>query len=462
MMNNTDKYSSTLAEYISSLRYDDLPDSVIQQAKKIILDSLGCQLACAQLENGQLIIKFGQSLESQAEASVVGGGYKTSAINAALVNGTLGHGDEIDESLENAGHTAAVTVATALACGEMQSASGKDMITAVVAGYDMAGRLANAGISIENLPTWMTMGSFAGTFWGVATACNILKLTLEQTRISFGLAACQAGGYFDVGSEAKHMAKSLTCGISARNAVTASLLARMGYDGPQSVFDGTQNVLNANGTEINYEELVKNLGKKFAIMDTCIKLYAAGHPIHSPVYGLLKIIASQGIHAKDIDSIVVRLNKREKQTVDDRDMLNINIQYCLALAAFDRMLTWAQFKPERVRDPQVLALKKRVVLVHDPILDERRKITKAHSSEIDVKTKAGHIFSERVDYPPGDPKNPASWEDVVNKVVLYTSRVQGKGGIKGLVDTVENLETVSDVNQLGNLLRISIPRVKIK
>ena len=453
-MNNRGDFTKILSEYITNLRYDDLPANVVEQAKKVILDCLGCQLACAQLENGQLIIKFGRSLKSKEEASVVGSNYKTSAINAALINGTLGHGDEIDESLENAGHTAAVTVTVALACGEMERASGKDMITAVVAGYDMAGRLANAGISIESLPTWVTMGSFAGTFWGVATACNILKLALTQTRISLGLAACQAGGYFDVGSEAKHMAKSLTCGISARNAVTAALLARMGYDGPQSAFDGAQNVLNTNIHEINYEELVKNLGEKFTIMDTCIKLYAAGHPIHSPVNGLLKILASQGIGAEDIDSIIVRLCEQEKQVVDNRDMLNINIQYCLAVAAFDRKLTWDQFSPERVKDPQVLELKSRVEVIHDPILDERRKITRAHSAEIDVKTKEGHIFSERVDYPPGDPNNPVTWEDVVNKVMHYTSRVTEKDRIQKFIQTVENLEMLTDLNQLGNLLRI--------
>ncbi|MBM2825156.1 MAG: hypothetical protein HW402_820 [Dehalococcoidales bacterium] len=385
-----------LAEYVSTLRYGDLPADVVKQAKKVILDALGCQVACSMLENGRLIIEFGQSVGGQAEASVLGSNYKTSAVNAALVNGTLGHGDEIDESLEDVGHTSSVIIPAALACGEKTGASGKDMITAVVAGYDMAGRLSNAGV--PNI-------SGMSEFWGAAVGCNIMKLKASETRIAFGLAALHSGSFFDLGSEAKHMAKSLMKGLSCRNGVTAALLAKMGYDGPKSVFDGDNNVLSDNvGENYNQEELIKDLGKKFTIMNTCLKLYSAGHPIHAPAYGLLKILTREGIKAEDIRLITARQPEREKQIVDNRAMPDITIQYCLAVAAFDHQLTWDQYTPERVQDPKVLNLKSRVTSVHDPKLDERKKITKAHSAEVDVETNDGRKFTERVDYPPGDPQ----------------------------------------------------------
>ncbi|MBM2825838.1 MAG: 2-methylcitrate dehydratase [Dehalococcoidales bacterium] len=439
-----------LAEYVSGLRYDDLPVEVIQQAKMVILDALGCQVACSMLENGRLIIQFGQSLGGQAEASVLGGNYRTSAINAALINGTLGHGDEIDESLEEAGHASAVIVPAALACGEKERASGKDMIAAVVAGYDIAGRLANAGLSMR-----AGFSSNASEFWGVATACNILKLKASETRIAFGLAALHSGGFFDLSSEARHMAKSLTKGLSSRNGVTVALLAKMGYDGPKSVFDGTNNILSKNVGE-NYDqgELIKDLGKKYLVMTTCLKLYSAGHPIHAPAYGLLKIMEREGISAEDIKAITARQPEEEKRIVDNRDMPEITIQYCLAVAAFDRQLTWDQYTPERVKDPKVLNLKSRVTSVHDPKLDERKKTTKAHSAEVDVETKDGRKFTERVDYPPGDPGNPASQEDIDKKVMYYASKVLGQKRTRSLIEAVKKLESVTDLNQLGDLLRI--------
>ena len=446
-------FTENLAEYVANLRYEDLPTEVIQQAKKVILDAWACQVACSLLDNGRLIIKFGQALGGPPEASVLGSNYKISAINAALVNGTLGHGDEIDESLEECGHTSAVTVPAALACGEREQASGKDMITAVVAGYDMAGRIANAGLSHIGLGTRYTTGVLA-VFWGVATACNMLKMKPSETRIAFGLAACQVNGFYDKGSEAKHMAKSLMYGLGARNGVTAALMAEMGYDGPKSLFDGESNVLKFYvGESYNCEELTRDLGRKFVIMDTCFKLHSAGHPIHAPVDGLFKILTREGISAEEIKSITVLQPEDEQRIVDNRDMPSICIQYCLAVAAFDRQLTWEQYKPERLNDPKVLDLKSRIVSVHDPKLDERKKTTKAHSAEIEIETKDGRRFSERVDYPPGDPGNPASQEDVEKKVMHYASMAIGQDRTKALIETVKNLETVTNLNQLGDLLR---------
>jgi len=376
-----------LSDYFCNLNYDDLPAEVVQQAKKIILDAVGCQVACTQLENGQMILEFGRGEVGAPEASILGSNIKTSAMNAALINGALGHGDEIDESLEDVGHTSAVIVSTALACGEKVGAGGKDMIAAVVSGYDMAGRLIDAGAGARKLGIEYRMG-LTGVFWGVAAATNILKLSPEKTMIAFGLASCQAMGYYDFGSESKHMAKSLIMGLGARGGVTAALLAKMGYDGPRSIFDEGRNLFKPFiGEAFDATELTKDLGKKFTIMDTCIKLYSAGHPIHAPVDGLLKIMEQEHIGAEDIKSITVRQPYTEQKIVDNRDMLDINIQYCLAVAAFDRQLTWDQFTPQRVKDPKVAELKKRVTSVFDPQLDERKKITKAHSAELELETK---------------------------------------------------------------------------
>jgi 2-methylcitrate dehydratase PrpD len=97
-------------------------------------------------------------------------------------------------------------------------------------------------------------------------------------------------------------------------------------------------------------ELIKDLGKKFPIMETCLKLYSAGHPIHAAVDALLKILEREGIGAENIKSILARQPTVEQRVVDNREMPEINIQYCLAVAAFDRKLTWDQYTPQRERD----------------------------------------------------------------------------------------------------------------
>jgi 2-methylcitrate dehydratase PrpD len=434
-----------LAEYLGALNYDDLPISVVQQAKKVILDALACQVACTELENGRRMVQFGKALGGIPEASVFGGDYRTSAVNAALVNGTLGHGDEIDESLEEIGHTSAVIVPSAFACGEKEARSGKDLITAVVAGYDVAGRLANAGLVTSRLTRGLST-ALLSAFPGTAAACNILKLDSVRIRIAFG--------FYDMSSEAKHGAKSAMRGFVARDSVTAALLAKMGYDGPKSPFDGSCNVFDTFvGQTYDAAELTKDLGREFPIMETCLKLYSAGHPIHAAADGLLKILSREGISPEDIQSILARQPFVEHRLVDNREMPEISIQYCLAVAAFDRKLTWDQYTPERTTDPKVLNLKTRVKSVADPILEERKKTTKAHSAEVEVETKDGSRFSERVDYPPGDPGNPATQEQVEQKAMHYASSVLGREKAKSLIKAVNDLEALTDLNSLGKVLR---------
>ncbi len=453
MMSTKKGTTIQMAEYFSSLRFTDLPEDVISQAKLIILDALGGQVACSSLEIGRAIIKFGEAQGGKPESSVFGSGYKTSAINASLVNGTLGHGDEIDESLEEGGHVSAVAVPSAFACGEKVGATGKDLITAVVAGYDMAGRLADSGISVTNVMSYND--GFAAVFWAVASACNILKLDSAKTRVALGLAVCQSGGFYDLRAESKHMAKSLMFGLGSRNGVTAALLARMGYDGPSTVFDDNADFLKDRaGKHFVSGQLTKDLGHKFTIMDTCIKLYAAGHPIHAPVNGLIKILKRENISPEEIQSVIVRQPEREHLVVDNRDMLDINIQYCLAVAAFDGRVTWDQFKPERFNDPGVIELKKRIKTIHDPLLDERKKITRSHSAEVDLITQDGRKFSQREDYPPGDPQNPASQDQVEEKIMYYASKVLGPERTRIFINKVKNLESISDLNELGDMLRI--------
>ncbi len=453
MSNGTGTITAKLASYISRLSYADLPPDVVTQAKKVILDALAGQVACSLLENGKLIIEFGKALGGPPEASVFGGGFKVSAVAAALVNGTLGHGDEIDESLEEVGHASAVMVPSAFACAEKTAASGKDLITAVVAGYDIAGRLADAGVSMSKLMFRYNQGTMS-SLWAAATAARALRLDAERTRIALGLAACQSGGFYDLGSEARHMAKSLMLGLGSRNGVSAALLARLGYDGPASVFDGENNVVAAAaGKGYDPAALTRGLGKKFVIMDTCIKLYSAGHPIHAPADGMFRIMAREKLKAPDIKAITVKQPEHEQKIVDNRDMPNICLQYCLAVAAFDGVLTWDQYEPERLNDPKVAELRRRIRSIHDPELDARKKVTKAHSAEVEVETYDGRRFVERVDYPPGDPGNPVTQADVDRKAVYYASKVLGDTGAQRLVEAVKHLEAIRDINELGGLLR---------
>ena len=143
-----------LSDYFCTLNYDDLPAEVVQQAKKVILDAVGCQAACTQLENGQMILEFGRGEVGAPEASILGSNIKTSVMTAALINGALGHGDEIDESLEDVGHTASIIVSAALACGEKVRASGFDGIQFTIPAVDVNGTLLLNNTPLEEITSY--------------------------------------------------------------------------------------------------------------------------------------------------------------------------------------------------------------------------------------------------------------------------------------------------------------------
>lgn len=456
-MSDGNGLTETLARHVGTLRFEDLPQPVIDKAKAIVLDALGCQLACSTLPHGRLAIDYARREAGRPDSTIIGTDLRTSAQDAALVNGIFGHGDEIDESLLRFGHASAVLVPTALAVSEREHRSGKDMILALVVGYDVAGRISRAGFSLDLLaPRNFQQGSTGGSLAAAMVAGKLLSLGQEELQSALGLAGEQAGGLQTMRTETGHHNKSVHFGIGARNGVVAAYLARAGYGGVFNVLDEPWSIFEAfipgHGTPA---EMTGELGDRFEILMSRFKRYASGSPSHSAIASVLKILKDQGLAPTEIESIVVRMPTLEQRLLSHAKTLNINFEYIIAVAALDGVVSWEQYTEERQKDPVLQDLHARITTQGDPDLDLAQKENSgARPAEVELKTRDGRTFTERLLYPPGHPRNPLSPAELEEKFLYWSTRTVSREQAVELRDTVAHLDEVGDVNDLGKLLRV--------
>jgi 2-methylcitrate dehydratase PrpD len=447
----------TLARYAADLRYDDLPAPIVQLTKDVIQDQLACQLACSQLDQGKIAIDYARAQAGPGVATVIGAGFKTGAEHAALVNGIQGHGDEIDGSLPKFGHACAVLLPAVLAVGEREHASGRDLITGLVLGYEFAGRLARAGLSLDVLaPRNFHQSSVAGSLAAAAAAGKLLGLSTEQYQAALGLGADQACGLQAIRTESGHMNKSFHMGVGSRNGIAAADLARLGYGGVLNVLDEPHSIFEAFSTDqARPQALVEKLGDGYEISAARFKRYASGSPTHSAIASMLAILSEHELSPADIDVLEVRLPTLEQQLLTQRATLNISLEYIIAVAALDGEVSWDQYTDERRADPVLQDLLGRVSTRGDAEMDVLKNSDPlARPAEVELRTRDGRTFTQRMAFPPGSPRNPLSREELDEKFRFWSTKVIPAEQAERLRNTVQHLDELADVNELGDLLRI--------
>lgn len=442
-------HTQRIAQYVAQLTYEKLPPPVIYKTKMVILDTLGVCLIGSKHPMGILTTKFVRDLGGREASTVIGSDFKTSSVNAALANGTMGHDVvELDDVHRQACcHIGAVVIPASLAVAEQERSSGKDIITATVAGYDVVSRIAFALGSAKMFTRNLFSSSICGCFGAAASAGKLLGLDDKQVANAFGLAASQASGLFACENELEHYTRSLQAGIPARDGITAAMLAQIGYVGPPSIFEGNRNVLETFSGQCILEPLTKGLGEDFEIMRTGFKIYGSCRCTHPLIEGLVKIMNQHNIQPDDIGELTGTINIDLRQVIDNNVLMTHNGQYVLAVAAFDKNVT-NKLLNERRNDSRVHALAKRIKIEGDASLPFYV------NSAVTLRTKSGKVFKEIINLPKGEPENPLTQEEVEKKFLELALEAISEDQAKRIIKIANNLETLKSVTELGDLLRI--------
>ena len=443
-----------LARYMVEARDRSLPVDVAREAKHRILDTLAAIVSGARLTPGEIAIRYVQAQGGTPEASVLTTNVRTSAVNAALANGMFGHADETDdfEPLTKA-HPGCAVVPAALAIAEREGRSGVELLRAITLGYDLCCRfLLTLGPDHVRAMHRSAEGTSA-TFGAAAAAASLARLDETRMRYALSYTAQQVSGIWSWVRDTEHVEKAFDFGgMGARNGVSAALMVQAGFTGVEDVLDGEHNMIDALSTEPRPEEMVADLGRRFYVTETAIKTFSVGYPIQAPLDALLTLRGEHGLTMNNVERIVVRLPEDGALIVDNRAMPDVNLQYVLALALVDGTVSFADsHSHERMKDPQVLAVKQRVQLVADRALMDPDA---PRSGRVEVTLRDGRTVDHFTRYAPGTKQNPLDTEGVNAKARSLMTPVLGAARTEAVIQRVNALEDLDDVRTLQPFLTL--------
>jgi 2-methylcitrate dehydratase len=452
-----------LAQYVINLRFQDLPPDVIHQTKRVMLDTLGCAIGGYASEASQTIQELIKELGHLEETTVFGSGLKTSCLNAALVNGVmvryLDYNDTafiIQGETYRTGYHPSEIIPGILALGERQRLSGKEVIAAIVAGYDLSLCFLEAvrGPGMEKRG-WN--GDTRGAYIMPLIAGKILGLNETQMENAVGISgSCHAVlGILDTPAEEYTMTKNVRFPMMAYHGILAALLAQKGFTGPTTIIEGHDGFIEAiMKGDYDLTQMVPAKGK-FAIRETCIKSITADFSSHGHLTATLKLVKENDIKPEDVAEVKIITSKRCAEHTGDpvkkypknKETADHSSYYLTAIAIIDRQIGPDQFTLEKFQNPKVRELIDKVILKGDPDLDKARP---AGISEI--VSKQGKKYQCRVDYPRGHARNPMTDEEIIGKFKSMASKYMSDKQTNQIIDTVFALDKLEDVGKLNRLM----------
>jgi len=450
------KLVESVVGFAKEISFNDIPEDVIQHAKLVLLDTLGAVLAAShpKYSAGRILTEIIEDLGGVEESTIVGKGFKSSCINAALVNGTLGYYCDIEaHHPEAVVHPAATIVPTCLAIGEREKADGKEFIIAFILGTEFDCRVSSALNPRVLYDRGFHPSSIAGTIGAAVAAGRLVGLDSNQFSIALGLAAQQTSGLLAWKEDFSENARPFNHSIAARNGLTAALLAKRGFGGPPDIFQGIYHIFRAYSKEDECDpgKLTVDLGRKFSITELAFKRYSCCAFLHPGLDALSVIMDKHRLESKDIESIVLRFAKNGTELIDGTELRSHSAQYIFPIAALDRKVMIDDILYDRRSEPEVERLMARTRVVGDEELDAG--YPERYSSIVEVTTTDGRKVSERVDYAAGTPQNPFSREEIEKKFFELSGQVVEREVGERIVALVGQIEQVEDINMLGKLLQ---------
>ena len=452
-----------LAEWAAALRYEDLPPEVVAKARTCVLDTIGVCLFGSTLASVQKLAAMVAEEKCAGESAVFGLPLRTSAANAALINASSAHSFQLDEiHIEATLHPGATAVPVALAVAEATGGvSGRDLITALVAGYEVGLRIgiaAKGGMFARGYHNQGTTGAFVAG----ATAGRLMKLNADCMQHALGLSGSQAAGLMAVQEGA--MAKGFHSGRAAQSGIYAAKLAQLGYTGIPDVLEiGYGGFLSSLVGDYKLEPLTAELGRRWEILKVGFKPAPASNGSITAMSALDAVMRQHSLKADDIASVTAHVSNNtlhhcgwEYDPAKIQGVLaaQMNLRYGMAVMALERTATAAQFTEQKMRDPVIMNFVKRVNVELEPKFDgDGGKYRVACRAE--VVTRSGAKHAAEILYRKGSFEDPMSAQEIDEKFANLAGGRLGAAAIKDISTTVAKLDKLDSTNALTGLLGAS-------
>ena len=446
-----DNITKRLASFISGLQFENLPKAVVEQTKKCLLDFTGVAVCGAQTPIASKFYNFISKFGGVPEATVIRYGHRTTSPQAALVNGYMAHGLELDDGhIVGHVHPGVTAIPAALAVGEKIGVSGKDLITAIVAGYETVIRVGDAVTPSAIYDRGIHAPGLTGAFGAAAAVGSLLDLNMDQMTHALGNCCLTPVSPFQTFTEGATI-KDLYAGWPAFVGTLAALMAQDGFTGPEKLFEGSMGFCRNVADNYDLAKIVQKLGEQWRILETYFKKHASCSFSHTTMDAVLEIVESQPVAADDIDTVLVKthrfasdLNEKRPQTLSAKKS---SIPYCTALAIVKKRVFLDEFNLKSGEEAAVLSLAEKVDVCKDPALDRIHVADEGRRpASVEIHLKNGDLLSARKDVAKGWPEDPLSDAEFEEKFYRLAREAGTKIEADSLRQTIKTLEGLPDIS----------------
>ena len=453
-------YTRGIAGFVSGLNYDAIPPEVLARIKLLMLDSLGCAIYGADLEWSRILRQCLGELDATRACTVWGTRQRLSAPHAALVNGTQVQGFELDDvHRQGVLHVGAVVLPALIAIAELRPGmSGREFLTAAVAGYEIGPRV---GICMgpEHIAQGWHSGATLGVFSAAAGAARGLKLDTGKTVHALGIAGTQAAGL--MAAQYGAMVKRMHAGRSSQSGLYGALFAEAGFTGIvnvlESEYGGFCTTFSRSTDRFKLTELTAGLGTVWQTMGVALKFYSCVGSNHTTLDAIRLMQQERPFGADDVATVIVHGSQVTmdhvgwKYVPQGLTSAQLNLPYCVATYLLEGDCFVDQFTEDKVADPMRMKHAGKVQVRHDAEITAKGSKFR-HMVRVEVHLRDGTKLERTVEAGRGNENNFASEADVVRKFENLALHALSRPQVEQLRDAVLGLETLNDAAKIAHLL----------
>jgi 2-methylcitrate dehydratase PrpD len=439
-----------LAQFVSSSRVETLPVEVLHEAKRALLNWIGCSVGASTHATVSRALAALSPFFGPPQATILGRRERADILNAALLNGITSHTFDFDDThLKTVIHPAGPVAGAILALSEHTPVDGIRLLHAFALGVEVECRIGNAVYPSHYDVGWHITGT-TGVFGAAAAAGRLLGLSELQLAWALGIAATQASGLREMFGS---MCKPLHPGAAARNGLAAALLAQRDFTSSTQGIEGKRGFANVLATQRDYDKIVSGLGETWELLENTYKPFACGIVVHPAIDGCIQLRNQHDLSPELVSGVDLRVHPLVLELTGKTNPImglegKFSVFHCAAVALIDGAAGEAQFSDARVLDPVVVALRGRVRASVDTTLRE-------DAAHVRITLTDGRVLDKQVDHAIGSLAHPMSDADLEAKFRGLCAPILTSDQIDSLIEQCWRLDTMKDS---GALARMTVPR----
>jgi len=453
--------TAKMSRWAAGLTYQQLSQEAVYQAKRFLLDSIGCALGGYQQHDVKIALELLDEIAGRGPATVIGTGKRIDAVSASLANALMIRCMDYNDIYwkQDPSHPSDIFPA-ALACCERAKSDGRELIVGLALGHEFEMRFCEAAFPGIRERGWhhATLTAFVSPM----VAGRALHLGWEQIQHAVGISASRHATLGAVTAGKLTMMKNTVDPMATQSGVLAALMAEKGYTGPEHVVDGKEGLTHCFGPSWKLNLLTDGLGESWRITQCGMKAFPTEALTHTPISAVLDIVKSNDLKPEQVAKVQIRSLARAADILSDpskydpqsKETADHSLPYVIAAALAERQVTPVQFEMRKIMDPTIRAQLRKVEVVADP---EIEKVFPALQRVIvNLTTTDGRTMSKQLDFPKGDPRNPLSDAEVEEKFAALAEGVLSDGSQKKLKNAIWNLEKMGSVSKLMMLMKADV------